>query len=354
MSNINIAERVIGPDHPCFVIAEAGVNHNGDMGLAFRLIEEARAAGADAVKFQSFITEDLISPNAQKAEYQVATTGEAGSQYRMLKSLELSFAQHRDLKAHCDKVGIVYLCTPYEWRSIDMLADMNVAAYKVASTDATNVPFLRYLAGKKLPIILSTGMCSLGETEQAVAAVREGDPHGQLALLHCTSEYPAPLADLNLRAMDTLRRAFDLPVGFSDHSVGLAPSTWAVALGACILEKHFTLDCRMPGPDHRASIEPRELAELVAGVRAVEVALGDGVKRVAPSEAKNKSVMQKRLVACRDIARGERLTDDTISPKRSEDGLLPCMWDEVIGRIALRDIPSGSALTYANVCWDGE
>jgi len=351
MKTIDVGGRTIGADQPCFIIAEAGVNHNGDMALAFRLIDEARAAGADAVKFQSFITEDLITADAQKADYQARSTGSGGSQYAMLKSLELDFAQHRRLKEYCERSGIVYLCTPYEYRSVDMLAEMGVAAYKVASTDTSNIPFLRYLGGKGLPVLLSTGMSTLGEVEQAVAAVRSGNPAVALTLLHCTSEYPAPLEDLNLRAIATLQRAFAVPVGFSDHSVGILPSTWAAALGACILEKHFTLDRSMTGPDHRASIESGELAELVRSVRALECALGDGVKRIAPSEAKNKPVMQKRLVATRDIAAGERFGADLICPKRSAAGLLPRMWDEVIGRAAARAVAAGEPLRYGDVHW---
>ncbi|NJD05352.1 MAG: N-acetylneuraminate synthase [Methylococcaceae bacterium] len=353
MNAIHIAGRPVGSGRPCFVIAEAGVNHNGDMDLAFRLIDAAQEAGADAVKFQSFITEDLIVPSVRKADYQVSATGDGGGQYAMLKALELSFAQHRQLKDYCERAGIVYLCTPYDYRSADMLAEMGVAAYKVASTDTTNVPFLRYLGDKGLPVLLSTGMSTLGEVEQAVAALRWGGRSLELALLHCTSEYPAPLVDLNLKAMDTLRRAFAVPVGYSDHSVGIAPSTWAVVLGACVLEKHFTLDRSLPGPDHRASIEPGELADLVSAVRDVECALGDGVKRIAPSEAKNKPVMQKRLVALRDIAEGEVFAAAALAPKRCGTGLLPALWDEVIGRTAARAIAAGSALSYSDVNWDG-
>jgi N,N'-diacetyllegionaminate synthase len=351
IQSVQIARHLLGPGQPCLIIAEAGVNHNGDMALARRLIDAAVKAGADAVKFQSFITEDLITPQAPKAGYQVETTGEPGSQYAMLKALELDASQHAELKAYCEHAGILYLCTPYENRSIDMLDRLEVAAYKVASTDTTNVPFLRYLASKGRPVILSTGMSDLGEVERAVETLRGGGLEGKLVLLHCTSEYPAPLRELNLRAMLTMQHAFGCPVGFSDHTPGVGASPWAVALGACVLEKHFTLDRQLPGPDHRASLEPGELAELVQTVRDLEAALGDGIKRPTPAELGNKPRMQKSLVACRAIRRGQVITAEDLACKRPGDGLSPAWFDRVVGKRAAVNISKDEALSLSNVEW---
>lgn len=350
---VHIGNRLVGPDQPCFIVAEAGVNHNGDMHLAHRLIDAAAEAGAGAVKFQSFITEELVTPEAPKAGYQVETTGEPGSQYKMLKALELSADQQAELKAHCEQTGILYLCTPYEKMSIDMLDRMGVAAFKIASTDTTNIPFLRYVAGKGRPVILSTGMSTLGEVEQAVNTLRAGGLDGKIVILHCTSEYPAPVSDVNLRAILTMQQAFGCPVGFSDHTPGIGASPWAVAVGACVIEKHFTLDRNMVGPDHRASLEPDELVTLVRTVRDVEAALGDGIKRPTPSELPNKPLMQKSLVARRSIRSGETITSDDLTCKRPGFGLAPSWFDRVVGKRAAMDIPKDGVLTLSSVDWRG-
>jgi N,N'-diacetyllegionaminate synthase len=348
---VEIQGRLVGPSHACFVIAEAGVNHNGDMLLAHRLIDEAARAGADAVKFQSFVTEDLITPYAPKAEYQVVTTGESGSQAGMLKALELSAAQQAELKTHCRDAGIIYLCTPYENSSVDLLDLLDVAAYKIASTDTNNAPFLRHVASKGRPVVLSTGMSSLGEVEAAMSTLRASGLDGRIVLLHCTAEYPAPIEEANLRAISTLRQAFACPVGFSDHTPGIGASPWAVATGACSIEKHFTLDRSMAGPDHRASLEPAEMARLVHEVRQVEFALGDGVKRAMPSEARNKSRMQRSLVAARHIRAGDTIDAEMLVCKRPGTGLSPEWMDRVVGRRAALDVQKDEMLNLGCVDW---
>lgn len=348
---VRIGNRLVGPGQPCFVIAEAGVNHNGDIHLAHRLIDAAAEAGADAVKFQSFVTEELITPEVPKASYQVKTTGEPGSQHKMLKALELSADEQAELKAHCEQVGILYLCTPYENTSVDMLDRMGIAAFKIASTDTTNIPVLRHIASKGRPVILSTGMSTLGEVEQAVNTLRAEGLDDKIVILHCTSEYPAPVSEVNLRAILTMQQAFACPVGFSDHTPGMGASPWAVAVGASVIEKHFTLDRNMVGPDHRASLEPDELSTLVRTVRDVQTALGDGIKRPMPSELPNKPLMQKSLVARRSIRAGDTITSDDLTCKRPGSGLAPSWFDRVVGKRAAVDIPKDGVLTLSNVDW---
>ena len=348
---VKIKDFMIGQGNPCFIIAEAGVNHNGDMKLAHKLIDAAAEAGADAVKFQSFVTEDLVTPEAQKAKYQVETTGQNGGQFAMLKKLELSKDQQKELKIHCDEAGILYLCTPYEERSADLLEKISVAAYKIASTDTTNIPFLRYLARKDIPVLLSTGMSSLGEVEEAVNELKLHGLNGKIIILQCTSEYPAPVNEINLRAMKTMELAFGCPIGFSDHTPGIGASPWAVAAGACVVEKHFTLDRNMTGPDHPASIEPNELAELVRTIRNVEAALGDGIKRPMPSELPNKTRMQKSLVATRSIAAGETILEIDLTSKRPGNGLPPKWFDKVVGRKVARQIQKEETLELNSIIW---
>lgn len=348
---VKIKDFIIGPGNPCFIIAEAGVNHNGDVKLAHNLINVAAEAGADAVKFQSFLTEDLVTTKAQKARYQIETTGQSGGQFAMLKSLELTANQQKELKAHCDDTGILYLCTPYEAKSADLLEGIGVAAYKIASSDTTNIPFLRYIAKKGIPLILSTGMSSLGEVEESVNELKLHGLDGKIIILQCTSEYPAPVNEINLRAMKTMELAFGCPVGFSDHTQGIGASSWAVAVGACIIEKHFTLDRNMPGPDHRASIEPKELADLVRTIRDVEAALGDGIKRSMPSELPNKTRMQKSLVATRSLAAGGTIQETDLTCKRPGNGLPPKWFDRVVGKKVAREIQKGEMLELSSIIW---
>jgi N,N'-diacetyllegionaminate synthase len=340
-----VGEREVGPGCPCFVIAEAGVNHNGNVALARRLIDLAVSAGADAVKFQTFKTERLMSPLAPKADYQLKTTNPAESQMEMIGGLELPFDAFRDLHAYCRTKGIVFLSTPFDFESVDFLAELDVPAYKVGSGDLTNLPFLRYVAQQHRPLIVSTGMATLTEVEAAVEAVRETGG-SDLVLLHCVSNYPAAPADVNLRAMATMRQVFDLPVGYSDHTLGVAVPFAAVALGACVIEKHVTLDRSLPGPDHKASIEPTELKELVRGIRTIEAALGHGRKEPAPSEAGTAAAARRSLVADCSIRTGTVITERMLALKRPGTGLSPATMSRVIGRTARKDIAKGALVSW--------
>jgi len=345
---VRIGNRLIGPGHPCFLIAEAGVNHNGSLDLALKLVDAAAAAGADAVKFQTFRAEDLVTPDAPKAAYQKAATGESESQFDMLKRLELDERAHEILFERCGRRGILFLSTPFEERSSDFLERLGVPAFKVPSGEVTNLPFLGHLSRKGKPIILSTGMSTLSEVRAAVEAIKAGGT-ADLALLHCVSAYPADPSDANLRAMATLEDAFGVPVGYSDHTMGIEVALGAAALGACIIEKHFTLDKTMEGPDHRASMEPHELAALVAGVRTVQSALGDGVKRPSLSEEDTARVARKSLVAATDIPEGRILDASMIVSRRPGGGLQPGRTSEILGRRASRYIPAGTLLSMEMV-----
>lgn len=351
MKQIALGNRLIGRNTPVLIIAEAGVNHNGDLRLAHELIDSAAKAGAEVVKFQSFRAEDIVTPTAPKAAYQQVTTDLSESQFQMLKKLELSEEAHGEIEKHCTAKGIIFLSTPYSRRSVDMLLRQGVVGYKISSSDTTNLPLLDYVARQGKVVILSTGMCDLEEVRAAVDTLR-GPGLQQFALLHCTSEYPAPLDESNLRAIKTLEDQFHCPVGFSDHTSGTCGAAWAVAAGACIIEKHFTLDRSLPGPDHRASLEPAELAEMVSMIRQVERALGDGRKRPTPSELKNKKFMQKSIVACRAIAAAERIDAEAITCKRPGIGLEPRIWKDVVGRRAARAIAEDEVLTKDCVLWE--
>jgi len=340
-----VGSRRIGAGEPVFVIAEAGVNHNGDLDLARRLIDVAADAGADAVKFQTFRTEALVSGAAPKARYQMETTGADESQQAMLARLELSPAAHAALRDHARARGIVFFSTPFDEDSADLLDRLGVPLLKVPSGEVTNLPLLRHLAAKRRPLLMSTGMCTLTEVETAVATVHEaGDP--PLALLHCVSAYPAPVEDTNLRAMDALRARFGCPVGLSDHSLGIAVALAAVARGAAILEKHVTLDKNLPGPDHRASLEPAELTALVRGVRAIEAALGDGVKRPMPSEIDTRAVARRSLVAARALPAGHRLSRADVAIKRPGTGIPPAELERVLGRRLTRALAADELLDW--------
>ncbi|HTR22514.1 MAG TPA: N-acetylneuraminate synthase [Terriglobales bacterium] len=314
-----------------FVIAEAGVNHNGSLDLAMRLVEAAKASGADAVKFQTFRADLLATRSAHKAAYQERTTASTESQFEMLQRLELDAAAHRALMDHCRKTGIQFLSSPFDIASADLLAEMDIPLFKVPSGEITNLPFLQHIASKKRPIILSTGMSTLAEVEEAVQVMTAaGVP--KLTLLHCVTEYPAPYAEVNLRAMQTLKSAFGLPVGYSDHTPGIDIAIAATALGAEVIEKHFTLDRSLPGPDHKASLEPGELQQLVEAIRHVEVALGTGTKIPAPCELPNISVARKSVVAARALPVGHRLTEGDLEIKRPGNGLAPKLLPVLIGR----------------------
>ena len=340
---MRIGEKEVGFDRPSFIIAEAGVNHNGSVETAKQLIDAAVGAGADAVKFQTFKPEQLVSPAAPKAAYQRRTTDAAESQLEMLQKLELSLEAHRDLQAYCQERGVLFMSTPFDEGSVDLLAELGVPVFKIGSGEVTNWPFLTYIAGKGKPIIFSTGMAYLSEVDEAVRVIRDAG-NDQLVLLHCVSNYPADPRDVNLHAMHTMKAAFHLPVGYSDHTPGVEVALAAVALGACVIEKHFTLDRQLPGPDHRASLEPDELKAMVRGIRLVEQALGSGRKVPAPSEADTTRVARRSLVAARDIAAGTVLTEEDLAVKRPGTGLPPAMRPYVIGRTARTAIPAGTLI----------
>jgi len=321
------------------IIAEAGVNHNGDIKLAKRLIAVAAEAGADLVKFQTFVTASNISRSAPKAEYQKGSTDPEESQYEMVRKLELSKDDHLELIEECKKRKIGFFSTAFDATSIDMLDELNVSDYvKVPSGELTNLPYLRYLTRHGKHVLLSTGMANLGEIEAAINVVEQaGTPRDKITVLHCTTEYPTPMDDVNLHAMVNIGKAFGVSVGYSDHTPGIEVPIAAVALGATVIEKHFTLDRTLPGPDHRASLEPDELKVMVQGIRNIEKALGDGIKRPSPSELKNKPIARKSLVAARPIRAGEAFSEDNLMAKRPGTGISPMQWDEVIGRTAPRD-----------------
>lgn len=317
-----------------FIIAEAGVNHNGNLDLARQLIDQAVWAGADAVKFQSFNASKLMTRNTPKAEYQKNTTGE-GSQFEMIKKLELDYEAHIQLRDHAIRMGIEFMSTPFDHDSIDLLAEIGVRRFKVGSGDMTNIPYLRHMAAKNLPIILSTGMADLSEVEQAVKAIlKTGFRKKWLTLLHATTEYPAPMEEINLKAMLTMKEKFGLQVGYSDHTQGIEVTVAAAALGAEVIEKHFTLDRNMEGPDHKASLEPAELKSMVDAIRNIEKALGNGTKEPSVSELKNRGAARKSLVAARKIKKGELFDAQNLCIKRPGSGISPLRWDEFIGRPA--------------------
>jgi N,N'-diacetyllegionaminate synthase len=340
-----VAGRTLAPGQPAFVIAEAGVNHNGDPALARALVDAAADGGADAVKFQTFRTSALTSRTAPKAAYQVETTGAEESQGQMLERLELSLDTLAALKARAAARGIVFFSAPFDEASADTLGGLGVPMFKVPSGEITNLPLLRHIATKGAPIILSTGMSTLDEVAAALAAMR-GVADVPVALLHCLSAYPAPVGDVNLRAMDGLRERFGCPVGLSDHTLGLEIALAAVARGAQIVEKHLTLDKTLPGPDHRASLEPAEMAALVRGIRNVEAALGDGAKRPMPSELDTRRVARKSLVAARAIRAGEQLTKDAVAIKRPGTGVSPAELERALGRRVRRDLAADDVIEW--------
>ena len=318
-----------------YIIAEAGVNHNGDLNLAFELVDAAKAAGVDCVKFQTFKSENLVSRGAQKAEYQKAATGDS-SQKDMLKQLELSFDEFITLKEYCDNAVICFLSTQFDFESIDFLNSIDMPFWKVPSGEVTNYPYLRELGRTGKPVVMSTGMCETEEIRAAIQVLRENGTK-EIKLLHCNTEYPTPFCDVNLRAMKTLRDEFGLEVGYSDHTKGIEVPIAAVAMGATVIEKHFTLDRNMEGPDHKASLEPHELAEMVRSIRHIEEALGTGEKKPSPSEKKNKAVARKSIVAKTFIRAGEILTEENLTVKRPGNGISPMRWNEILGTKAVRD-----------------
>lgn len=360
-----------------YIIAEAGVNHNGSLARALEMVEAAAEAGADAVKFQTFVSTNVISRHAPKAEYQTRNTGDGESQLEMVRKLELGREAHRRIMRRCGELGVDFLSTPFDLESLTLLLELGVERLKIPSGEITNGPLLLAAAASGLPLILSTGMCSLDEVEEALGVLAfgylrsagalpgalTGEPsldafrqafglaagrrilEERVVLLHCTTEYPAPLGEVNLRAMAAMGEALGLRVGYSDHTQGITVSVAAAALGATVLEKHFTLDRRLPGPDHVASLEPSELAALVSGVREVELALGGARKCCGPAESRNLAIARKSLVAATPIAAGERFTERNLSAKRPGDGLSPMRYWEMLGQVASRDLDEDEALS---------
>lgn len=338
----------IGPGHPSFLIAEAGVNHNGDVELAMRLVDVAVAAGADAVKFQTFRADRIVSPEAPQAEYQKSNTGRVESQLEMIRRLELGAEDTARLFEHCHAEGILPLSTPFDEESADLLGSLGVEAFKVASGELTNHRLLRHLAAKGRPLLISTGMADLDEVGAALEVV-SGAGNADVCLLHCVSDYPASPGDCNLRAIETMRRAFDVPVGWSDHTLGLHVALGAVALGADCLEKHFTSSRSLPGPDHAASLEPHELAQLVRAVREVEASLGDGRKRMQPSERNTAAVARRSVHAARSLERGRPLEAADLVARRPGTGIPAQRIEELVGRRPVRDIAEGAMLAEADL-----
>ncbi len=320
------------------IIAEAGVNHNGDMELAKQLIDVAAEAGADLVKFQTFNADRLVTHSAKKADYQAKTTDGNESQHEMLRRLELTPAMHNEIIAHCALQNIGFFSTGFDIKSVNLLVSLGQSQFKIPSGEITNLPYLRHIGQFGKPVILSTGMATLGEIEAAIEVIEKaGTSRANLTLLHCTTEYPTPMAEVNLRVMQSIHSAFGVAVGYSDHTQGIEVAIAAVALGATVIEKHFTLDRNLPGPDHKASLEPTELNAMITAIRNIEVALGDGIKRLTPGEAKNKPVARKSLVASKLIKAGELFSAQNVTAKRPGTGISPMRWDEIIGQAAVKD-----------------
>lgn len=316
-----------------FIIAEAGVNHNGSLDLAKKLVDKALEAGVDCIKFQTFKSENLVSMSAQMAEYQKENLGKDESQYKMLKELEISFEEFKELKKYCEEKNIMFLSTPFDLESCDFLNDLDMKIFKIPSGEITNLPYLRKINSFGKKVILSTGMANLNEIQDALNVLKDCE----VSLLHCTTEYPCPYDNVNLNAIDTLRKEFKLEVGYSDHTQGIEVPIAAVAKGATIIEKHFTLDRNMEGPDHKASLEPNELKQMVTSIRNIEKAFGNGTKEPQECEKKNIEIARKSIVAKINIKKGEIFTENNLTTKRPGSGISPMKWDCIIGKTATKD-----------------
>ncbi len=320
-----------------FIIAEAGVNHNGSIEIAKKMIEKAAEAGVDAIKFQTFVSKNLVSKFAKKAEYQMKNmSDESNSQLDMLNNLELSPSDFACLKEYCKEHNVLFLSTPFDMESIDVLKDLDVNLWKIPSGEITNLPYIIKIAKLNQPIIMSTGMCNIEDVEKTLQVIRKYNSQ-PITILHCNTEYPTPLEDVNLKAMLTLKKLFNTEVGYSDHTVGIDVPLAAVAMGASVIEKHFTLDKNMDGPDHLASLEPDELVKMVRSIRNIERAFGDGKKTVSPSERKNIEIARKSIVAARPISKGEVFSEHNLTTKRPGNGISPMEWFNVLGMTAKRD-----------------
>ena len=323
---------------PILIIAEAGVNHNGDLVLAKQLIDVAADAGADFVKFQTFSADRLVTREAKKSDYQSVTTGSEETQHQMLSRLELSANMHHELIAYCATRNIGFFSTGFDIESVDFLISLGINHFKIPSGEITNLPYLRHIGQFSKPVIISTGMATMADIKAAIdVLVQAGTTRSLITVLHCTTEYPTPISEVNLHAMQSIQTAFGVAVGYSDHTAGIEVAIAAAALGATVIEKHFTLDKSLPGPDHKASLEPDELKAMVSAIRNIEIALGDGIKRLTPSEADNKPVARKSLVASKAIKAGEVFSAENITIKRPGTGISPMNWDSVIGCKAARD-----------------
>lgn len=344
---IKIGNKSIEEGGPCFIIAEAGVNHNGSLKLAKKLVDTAKKAGVGAVKFQMFKSENLVTEKGEMANYQKKNIGKKERQLEMLKKLELSEKDFIELKQYCNKKKIIFLSTPHTEDAIDFLECL-VPVHKVASGDLTNSPFLEKVAKKKKPIILSTGMATLSEVKEAVNTIKKAG-NNKIILLHCTTNYPCPLEEVNLKAMLTLKNEFNLPVGYSDHTLGILVPIIAITMGAQVIEKHFTLDKNLQGPDHKASLEPDELKEMVKKIREAEKALGEGVKKPTKSEEKIKKIARKSIIAKVDIPKGIKITKNMIIIKRPGKGIEPKYLSRVVGRIAKKNIRKDELITWETI-----
>ncbi|MCK4257423.1 MAG: N-acetylneuraminate synthase [Halanaerobiales bacterium] len=343
-----MVNRYFDENDSVFIIAEAGVNHNGDINIAKKLIDVASDAGADAIKFQTFKAEKLVSKSARKADYQLKNTEGAETQYQMIKKLELDKATHLELIDYCKEKNIMFLSSPFDFESCDLLNELGISFYKIPSGEITNLPFIRHIAEKQKPVILSTGMANIAEIYEALETIYSTG-NKDIVILHCVTEYPTPIEDVNLKAMLTIRDTFKVPVGYSDHTLGLEMPLAAVALGAKVIEKHFTLDKSMEGPDHKASLEPDELKLLVQGIRNVEIGLGDGIKRPAKSELKNIPIARRSIVASRDLKKGQTLHRDDLEIKRPGDGIEPKFIDALLGFKINKDIKEDEVLNWEDV-----
>lgn len=327
-----------------FIIAEAGDNHNGNYDTALKLVDKAVEAGADCVKFQTFVTERVISKLAEKADYQKESTGTGESQYEMVKKLELSFEQFRQIKKYCEQKKIMFLSTPFDLESIEFLQEIDIPFWKIPSGEITNLPYLEKIAHTGKDIIMSTGMCTMEEIQKAIDILKKNGA-GKITLLHCNTEYPTPYEDVNLRAMKTMAETFGVEVGYSDHTKGIEVPIAAVAMGAVVIEKHFTLDKNMPGPDHKASLEPDELKQMIQSVRNIEKALGSSEKKPSTSEIKNIDIARKSIVAKKAIKKGEELTEDNLDIKRPGNGISPMYWYDLLGTKAVKDFSEDELIT---------
>ena len=345
---MNISSKKTGKNQLCFIIAEAGVNHNGSVKLALRLVDAAAKSGADAVKFQTFKADNLVTRAAPQAEYQARNTGKVESQYDMLKRLELDAEAHRKIASYCRKRKIIFLSTPFDEESADLLEGLNVPAFKIGSGELTNLPFLAHVARKGKPIIISTGMADAAEIAAAIKTVRKTG-NKRIILLHCVSSYPAEARWINLRAIQTMKKRFGLPVGYSDHTVGRETALAAVALGACVIEKHFTIDHNLPGPDQKLSLEPDELKQLISGIRIVELALGNGIKKPVKVEKPIANLVRRSLVAAGDIPAGTLLAKKHIAIKRPGTGLAPELLAKLVGLKTRQFIRQGTLFSWGMI-----